>query len=232
MKSLRSTLVAGIAIAALSGCSQGYAQGGYASQYAGEEQIIGSGSVVQREIAVGDFRQLELDGSMNVEIRQGATPRLVVMAEDNLIDLVEAETEGDTLALGTRGSFRTRIGLRGILTVPSLEATSIKGSGDIDLDGWNAEALALRVMGSGDIRMSGVVDRVDAHVMGSGDIDLRSATIREANARVNGSGDIRLGSLDRLVARVSGSGDIDAHDVRSLEESVNGSGDIRVASAR
>lgn len=233
MKSVRSIIAAGVAIVALAGCSQSYAQGGYASQYSGgDEQIVGSGNVVQREVAVGEFRRLEVNGPMNVEIRQGQTPRLVVIAEDNLIDLVEADTEGDTLTLGTRGAFRTRIGLRGVLTVPSLDAAAIRGSGDIDLDGWNAEALALRVMGSGDIRATGAIDTVDAHVMGSGDIDLRSASVREANARVNGSGDIRLGSLDRLVARVSGSGDIDAHDVRELEKAVNGSGDIRVASAR
>ena len=233
MESVRSIIAAGVAIVALAGCSQSYAQEGYASQYSGgDEQVVGSGNVVQREVAVGDFRRLELNGPMNVEIRQGATQRLVVIAEDNLIDLVEADTEGDVLTLETRGAFRTRIGLRGVLTVPSLEAAAIRGSGDIDLPGWNAEALGLRVIGSGDIRLGGTVDTVDAHVMGSGDIDLRSASVREANARVNGSGDIRLGSLDRLVARVSGSGDIDAHDVQELEQAVNGSGDIRAASAR
>ncbi|WP_338241775.1 head GIN domain-containing protein [Aurantiacibacter hainanensis] len=235
MKTIHSVFVAGIAVAALAGCSQSYSQGDSfaASQYSGgERQIEGSGNVVQRELAMGDFRRLELNGPMNVELRQGATPRLVVIAEDNLIDLIEAETSGGTLSLGTRGSFRTNAGLRGVLTVPSLDEATIKGSGDIDVDGWNAQALALRVMGSGDNRLRGAVDTVDAHVMGSGDMDLRGASIREATARVNGSGDIRLGSLDRLVARVAGSGDIDAGEVRSVDQSVNGSGDIRIVSAR
>lgn len=230
MASLRSILFAGIAIAGVAACSQ---SGYTASQYSdGGQQIVGSGNVVQREMPVTDFRRLALNGPLNVEVRQGAEPGLVLIAEDNLIDLFEAEIEGDTLSIGMRGSFRTKESLRAVVTVPSLEAAAVHGSGDIDLAGWNAETMALAVMGSGDIRLDGAVDTVNANVNGSGDIDLRSATIRVANARVHGSGDIRLGSLDKLVARVSGSGDIDAADVRDLDQSVHGSGDIRVASAR
>lgn len=235
MKSVLHAISALAFIAAASACSQGIAREGHyaASQYAnGEEQIVGSGNVVQREIAVSDFQRLELDGPMNVELRQGAVPRLVVYAEDNLIDLVEADGDGEMLTLGTRGSFRSRVGLRAVLTVPSLDAAAITGSGDIDLTDWNADTLVLRIMGSGDIRLAGSLDTVDADINGSGDIDLRRAAIREARASVNGSGDIRLGSLDRLVARIAGSGDIDAADAREVEQSVLGSGDIRIASAR
>ncbi|MFB0612175.1 head GIN domain-containing protein [Aurantiacibacter poecillastricola] len=237
MNTIRTVLVAGSAILAIAGCSQSNAQGDNyaASQYAnGARQIEGSGNVVRREVAIGNFDRLELGGPMDVEIRQSATPGLVIMAEDNLIDLVEVEVEeqGGTLVLSTRGSFRTRIGLRAVATVPDLESVSITGSGDIDLAGWEADRLDLGIEGSGDIRLNGRVDTVRAKIDGSGDIDLRSADIREARASVNGSGDIRLGSLDRLTARINGSGDIDARDVRVVDQAVYGTGDIRIASAR
>ena len=155
----------------------------------------------------------------------------MITAEDNLIDLVRARSEGGTLSLDTTGSFRTRIGIRAVLTVPSLDAVAINASGDVRFDGWSARAIDLAIGGSGDIELGGEVGDVRALIGGSGDIDLAPARLSYVDADIEGSGEIRMGSLRKLDATLNGSGVIEAGDVGELDAVLNGSGGIFYRSA-
>lgn len=197
----------------------------------GETQIVGSGVVVEENRPIPAFGALAIDGPVDVVIRQGA-PSLRLVAEDNIIGLIEARKDGDTLSLTTEGSFRTKKPILAYLSVPDLREVTINASGDVRLEGWDAPALSLSIRGSGDIEIDGSVDDIRARIGGSGDIDLAPVRVARVDAAINGSGDVAIGSVDRLVASVNGSGDIRAGDVGELSADVNGSGDISYRSAR
>ena len=232
LKILTATCGALAALAACGGATAGDKGEWKASTYGyGEKQIIGSGELVTESRAIGSFERLAIDGPVDVVIRQGATRSLVLTAEDNLIDLVRARSEGGTLSLDTTGSFRTRIGIRAVLTVPSLDAVAINASGDVRFDGWNARAIDLAIRGSGDIELGGEVSDVRALIGGSGDIDLAPARLSYVDADIDGSGEIRMGSLRKLDATINGSGTIEAGVVGELDAALNGSGGIFYRSA-
>ena len=229
---LAATCSALVALASCGGATAGDNGGWKDSTYGyGNTQIIGSGELVTENRAIGSFDRLAIDGPVNVVIRQGATRSLVITAEDNLIDLVRARSEGGTLSLDTTGSFRTRIGIRAVLTVPSLDSVAINASGDVRFDGWNARAIDLAIGGSGDIELGGEVGDVRALIGGSGDIDLSPARLSYVDADIEGSGAIRMGSLRKLDATINGSGTIEAGVVGELDALLNGSGEIRYRSA-
>ncbi len=222
-----------VALAACGGATAGDKGAWKASSYGyGDTQLIGSGELVTESRAIGSFDRLAIDGPVDVVIRQGATRSLVITAEDNLIDLVRARSEGGTLSLDTNGSFRTRIGIRAVLTVPRIDAVAINASGDVQFDGWNARAIDLAIRGSGDIELGGEVSDVRALIGGSGDIDLAPARLSYVDADIEGSGEIRMGSLRKLDATLNGSGMIEAGDVGELDAVLNGSGEIRYRSAK
>lgn len=198
-----------------------------------DNMIVGSGRMVSRDDTVGRFARLDLAGPIDVVIRQGNARSLSISAEDNIIDLVDYRIEGDVLRLGTRegSSFRTREGIRAVLTVPDLDAVHLSASGDVRFDGWDADAVELDIGGSGNIELGGEIRRVTARIGGSGDIDLAPALMRQVDADVDGSGSIRMGSLDRLDADINGSGSIEAGVVGELSAVINGSGEILYRSA-
>ena len=57
-------------------------------------------------------------------------------------------------------------------SVPTLTGIDVSGSGDVDADGIDADAFALRSDGSADIALRGRVRRLAVDVSGSGDADL------------------------------------------------------------
>ena len=229
---LTATCGALAALTACGGATAGDKGEWKASSYGyGENQIIGSGELVTENRAIGTFDRLAIDGPVDVVIRQGATRSLVITAEDNLIDLVRARSEGGTLSLDTTGSFRTRIGIRAVLTVPSLDGVKINASGDLRFEDWSADALELVIGGSGDIDLNGRADRVRALIGGSGDIDLTAARLSYVDADIEGSGSIAVPSLAKLDATINGSGTIEANRVGELDAVLNGSGEIRYRSA-
>lgn len=194
LKILTATCGALVALAACGGATAGDKGGWKASSYGyGDNQIIGSGELVTENRSIGSFDRLAIDGPIDVVIRQSASRSLVIIAEDNLIDLVRARSEDGLLSLDTTGSFRTRIGIRAVLTVPTLDAVAINASGDVRFDGWNARAIDLAIAGSGEIVLGGEVGDVRALIGGSGDIDLAPARLSYVDADIEGSGEIRKG---------------------------------------
>ncbi len=223
------------AMAALAACGTAIAgsEGQYrASSYGyGNEMIIGSGTIVSRDLPIGDVERLAIDGPVDVIVRQGATRSLTVTADDNIIGLVRARSDGGALTLDTTGSFRTRTGITAELVVPRLDKVSINASGDVRFEDWSAREIELVIGGSGSIEMNGRTARITALIGGSGDIDLTRAQPSYVDADIEGSGSIRVPSLAKLDATINGSGTIEADRVGELDAVLNGSGLIRYGSA-
>lgn len=230
------SVTAGMAVAALaSACSATDAkvadstttESSYqVSRYDGGEMTIGSGQVVSKAIAISGAQTLEIDAPISLTVRQGSTPSLTIEAEDNIVDFVTTTNEDGVLSIKTTGSYRSRIGMKGVITLPDMQTVAITSSGSAELEGWRAPRLSMVIGGSGDIVLNGAVDTIKALIGGSGEIDFSSADVSEADVMISGSGDVRTGSMDRLAVDVNGSGTVRSGDLGSLRAAVNGSGDI------
>lgn len=209
-------------VAALSsGCSFHYSLGGGPT-------YLGSGTKLVDTREIRDFERIEVFGSSDVRVRVGEATRVVVSGDDNIIDHVLTEVDGSTLEVRMEnGSYRMKKPLVVTVYTPSLEALTIRGSGDAFLSGLDENELRLSVMGSGDVEAEGSVERLVARVKGSGDMSLRDLRARHADVSVMGSGDISLYASDSLDASVKGSGDI-SYWGNPTERSISemGSGDI------
>jgi DUF4097 and DUF4098 domain-containing protein YvlB len=121
-----------------------------------------------------------------------------------------------------------RIGPKAAISVPSLTAVVIEGSGDVEVKGLNGENFSASIDGSGDLRVIGHTKKLEANIEGSGDMDLSGLESEEAKVSIDGSGDIRVRCSAVLTATVSGSGDINyLGSPPKTNISVSGSGDVR-----
>jgi hypothetical protein len=104
---------------------------------------------------------------------------------------------------------------------------AVQGSGDMILEGLDEERVRISIAGSGSVRATGRVDRVELSIAGSGDADLGGLSAEDVKVSIAGSGDAIVAPEDRLEVSIAGSGDVrlmtDPEDVTS---SVFGSGRI------
>ena len=62
-------------------------------------QVTGSGVVTEQTRPVGPFSKLRLDGAITVEARPAASASVSVRGDDNIVPLVTAEVQGETLSV-------------------------------------------------------------------------------------------------------------------------------------
>ena len=188
----------------------------------------GSGVPATRARDVPAFHGLELAGSNNVVIRVGEKQSVVVRADDNLLDRVTTEVQSGKLVIAnTPGSFATRSPMSVEVKVPSLDAFTLTGSGNIVVDGIEAESLEVTLPGSGTLTGSGTASRLDVTVGGSGTVHFTRLVAHDVKALVSGSGSIFVTATKTLDASVSGSGAIlYAGNPQDITQNVTGTGAI------
>ena len=193
------------------------------------ERVRGSGHAIDETRTLGAFRHIRLKGSFDVEAEIGDHESVVVHADDNVAPLIRTELVDDTLVVDERPRLwidpRTRITVR--ITTRAIEGVEDIGSGNLDLRGLKGGNLDLKLIGSGDIRGSGQLDKLHAELVGSGDIKFGKVPSRRVDVILNGSGNASVQARDRLEVHLNGSGNIlySGHPA-DVAGRVNGSGSL------
>jgi len=188
----------------------------------------GSGVAAAQARDVPAFDSVELAGSNNVLIRVGEKRSVVVRADDNLLDRVTTEVRSGTLVIAnTPGSFTTKSPMSVEIGVPTLDALTLSGSGNIAVEGIDAENVSVALPGSGTLTGSGTATRLEVTVSGSGVVRFTQLVASDVRALVSGSGSIFVVATKSLDASVSGSGAIVyTGNPQDVTKSVTGNGAI------
>lgn len=194
----------------------------------GKRTIKGSGDIVTQTREIGQFDRIRANGSFDVFVTIGNEQKITVSFDDNLIDLIETDVKGRTLRLDSEGSYSSRKSCRVDITVPSLEAILVSGSGDFVVEGLDGGEFEYEVGGSSDATLSGTVDEIHIEISGSGDVDARNLKAKRAYVEIAGSGDVDVWADELFEGNIYGSGDIAYYgNPEKVTRQVFGSGDIR-----
>lgn len=192
--------------------------------------LVGSGKVVDEARTVPAFTRIRMDGPFNLRASPASNPSVVVRADDNLVQQVSTEVEGDTLVIKSRPghSLRSRQPLLITVGTSFLVGLDMRGSGDARVESVKGERFELQLSGSGDARLTDLALRtLVVGLAGSGDITAQGRC-DDAQLTIAGSGDLHMAELKTLRTTVSiaGSGDARVHASQALNASVAGSGDV------
>jgi len=182
------------------------------------------------------FHAVDVSGSFDVYIVQGATESVKVDAPQDVIHNILTDVKGGTLNIHTKDHFNWHnlFGNKKMVvyvTLKEITGIALTGSGDVYFkEGLTANNLTLHLTGSGDVSGKLTAKTLESSITGSGDIKI-SGHADNSKISVTGSGDYSARSLTttKTVAHVGGSGDADVNASESLEASVTGSGDVRYA---
>jgi hypothetical protein len=168
--------------------------------------VQGSGVAATQSRVLPRFSRVDLAGSTSVTVVAGGRQSIVVRADSNLIRHVTTHVVAGTLVIGTTGSFTIRTPMNVQVSVPSLAAVTLSGSGEISARRIEAARLTVSLPGSGVLYASGTATQLDVTLGGSGMAQLSNLVARDARVAVTGSGLIRVTTTAKLNATVSGSG--------------------------
>ena len=171
-------------------------------------------------------RTVELNAPVDLNVRYGPQPSLVVRGEQRLLQNIETNASGDTLRISTRGLLlRHRQPLEVDVTLPMLDALSVDGSGDTRVNGFSGERIEVSLNGSGSVRFNGRYRQARAALHGSGELSLDAGNSDSIEAELMGSGAISLAGATRSFRyEGSGSGTLDAQRLRAEEAQLRQTG--------
>jgi hypothetical protein len=195
------------------------------------------------------FTAIKIAGPFDVQITQGNTEGLVMYAPTEIVDRIVTEVSGSVLKIqnkhdnwssgekswwSEKGWWRRHPGkIKVFVTVKDINSVSLSGSGEAVFEnGITANALKLRVRGSGDITGKIQVKTLQSSVSGSGNITL-SGTAENSIVKVTGSGNFKARDLvtTNSAAHISGSGNAEINANDKLDAAISGSGGVRYMGA-
>ena len=185
---------------------------------------------------VGPFRALSAGIPCNVYFEQADKQEVRVESTEEFAGKVITEVEDGTLKLKLEEGRYPKLILRMVITAPGIESLHLSGSGSLINEGGLRAGgdLALRVSGSGSIRMGDIESKdFSAHCSGSGSLRLPQVACAASTCSVSGSGSVRIGrmSCTGLEAGTSGSGSVNVDSLVSkgdVSARVSGSGRVRL----
>ena len=196
--------------------------------------IQGSGNVITETRQVSNFDMIELSGSGEVILTQGASESLTIETDDNVLEYIEAKVENGTLKLGLVSGIPNGVNVQRFtrlifyVGVDDLSSLSTSGSGKIETDKIKTDRFELSVSGSGSIQIAELLaSELRADISGSGGINLGGDVLAQ-DVDVSGSGNYKAGEVcsASIKVSVSGSGNATVCATETLDAFVSGSGNV------
>jgi hypothetical protein len=197
-----------------------------------------AGPTVSRNYQIGNFHQIEVAGSYDVEVRTGANPGVSARGSQKLLERTIVEVHGDRLVIHPQENhsfFHFGWSHNGnasfVVTVPQLTGAAIAGSGGIKVNQVSGDSFEGSVAGSGDLEVATLdVKSLKLSIAGSGGVKAGAGKTANAEYEIAGSGDIDAGAVtsQQLKVSIAGSGNVKAHATGAAEVDIMGSGDAEI----
>ena len=194
--------------------------------------VPGSGEIVFQERAVSGFSQVVFSAPGELTLKQNGDEGLVIEADDNLLQYIKTDVQGDVLYIGLEPGIINLYPSKSIqytLNVDALTRVTLNGSGAIRAGGLIASSLDFDLNGSGDILVGAVTsENTSINLDGSGQFRLNNLITDQFRTTLDGSGDILIKEAIAKTAwlDIDGSGTLSLTDIiaDTFETKIDGSG--------
>lgn len=187
--------------------------------YTSAAGTVQAADIVKEARAVdGRVVKVVLDGVIDLKLKQGPQPALVISGERRYLPKVIVTQRGDTLRIGTdlRGIHLDRPSLHAELTLPNLSELVSSGVGSADVRGFSGERLRVALDGAGSLQMRAQYHTLDANLNGAGSMTVDTGLADSVALNLRGAGQMVVSGESRnLRARLGGVGSLDAQQLKS-----------------
>ncbi|MBJ7309563.1 GIN domain-containing protein [Rugamonas sp. CCM 8940] len=162
--------------------------------------------------------RIKLEGMVDLKLRQGAVPALIITAERRYLNKIATSQAGDTLHLESemRGFKFNTAAMRAVLVLPTLREVVSEGVGTTDIAGFSGDELELTMDGAGSMKVTVDYKTLKASLGGVGSMNLWVSENDSVELDLHGAGHITLGGRSRLLkASLGGLGGLNAQQFQA-----------------
>jgi hypothetical protein len=185
--------------------------------------IRGSGVAASEAREANDFTGVDVGGVFQVEITAGREFSVLVDADDNLLQYIKTEVNGDVLHIETTERINSTTPIRVRISAPDIESVGASGASKVTLNGVNNSNLSVDTSGASKVKIEGETAEVKVEVSGASSVDAESLKAKTAEVDASGASSVNLFVTERVVADASGASRISyAGNPTNVEKKTSG----------
>ena len=187
--------------------------------------------IIEQERNVEPFTGIKVGGAFNLVLNQTGKHKLLIEAEEDLLDKIRTEVKRDVLHIEMKWdwSWRGNDEVTIYISFKDLESLNVSGAGDVSADTpIKAENLDIRVSGAGDVDLEVDAKSMDVEVSGAGDVKISGST-NSQKVRLSGAGDYKAQDMKSQYthAKASGAGTAVVFASKEIEAYASGAGSVK-----
>ncbi len=194
-----------------------------------EQTVQGLDQSIRETRPVSGFTGIDFQATGDVSITMGEADTVVIEADENILPFLKTEVIGSQLVISEPANIQIsdKNPTRYTITMKKLVDASMSGTGDININGIDADLVKVDLSGTGTITASGKVRTLIASLPGMGFIVCMGLEADTVTADHSGTGEIIVRAEHSLDANMTGVGAINYYgDSANITESVTGYGRI------
>jgi hypothetical protein len=202
------------------------------------------GPLTEEEIFIAPINGIELDLRDNVYISQGASQRIIIEGQSNVIAQLNKKVHNGMWKIYFPDKPLQYMNLKIYITVPEIQYIGMtgpgivvsktmlrmdslslfnSGSGYIDIDAY-AGIIRCDMKGKGDIFLKGTCEKQYINISGSGSISSLEMETVQCYADIPGTGNADVSVKEKLHVNISGAGSLNYSGNPEVESIVEGTG--------
>ncbi len=190
--------------------------------------LKGNGNVTEETRNTGDFTEIKVSRGMNVYISLGETTKVVVKADENLLDAIETETQGNALNITVTRFIRNSTSLNVFVTAPNIELIKTSsGSNVFSEDTLRFQSLNVKSTAGSNVKLAVAAGELSVSAMAGSNIFL-DGTVKSFTVKANSGSNIKAGNLlsENCTVKASSGANIWINVQKSLNASVSSGGNL------
>ena len=210
--------------------------------------VRGNGNVTEEVRQVGEFDQIDVSRGMNVYVTQGSPAKVVVVADNNLHEIIETRVEGQVLKVYVNENVRWAKEKKVMITVEKLSGLETSSGSnawsqnqittdDIELKSTsgsnltidvNAKSLSADCSSGANIKLSGMAKEADLEASSGANLIGEALKVDDCRMKTSSGANVSATVNERLDAKASSGGNIVYFgEPKSTDVSTSSGGNIR-----
>ena len=194
-----------------------------------DDTIYGSGQLASEFRDVNLFTKVNSEGVFEVNITQGSSQSVEIIADDNVIHKVRTKVINNELRLYLDSDIHSYSNISLKANISAIALSGIRNSGVGDMFVANVDrngVFSIDNLGTGNIAIDGTASNLNIRNEGSGKIFGFDLLVNDCSVHIEGSGDVEVSCTDHLEVDINGSGSVFYKGNPVINTSVSGSGEV------
>ena len=189
--------------------------------------VKGSGTSKTEQRNVTGFTRIDAGGAMNVEVDAQKDFSVTVEADDNLLQHIKTEVNGETLKIYSEGKISPTAKLNVKISMPAIEGLNLSGASDGKVTNVRADSLELKASGASEVMISGEAKTLEAEASGASAIDAENLNVEDANVEASGASKAIVSATNELKVDASGASKISyTGEPKNIQQNSSGASSI------